>query len=181
MPLWIRCFLMFGVLIGAATAAPPSGGQQEISDRDAQETSAPSQAEVSGAISAAAHYLERACGPEGKFAYRIDVRTGKEAASYNIVRHAGAMYALAMRNRSQDDPEASAALIRAAAFLRHNYIGPGARSDQLVGRSADHAGIESVLEYICVCAGAKCGGLGSGQCADAGQTVDRGRALGGGA
>jgi hypothetical protein len=41
------------------------------------------------------------------------------------------MYALAMANRSHPDPEAASTLIRAAKFLRQNYIGPGPRPGQL--------------------------------------------------
>jgi hypothetical protein len=92
----------------------------------------PSLAEVSHAIALGAGYLERACDPDGKFAYKVDIRSGKESSSYDIVRHAGAMYALAMVNRSHPDPEAVAALVRAAKYLRENYIGPGPRPGQQV-------------------------------------------------
>jgi hypothetical protein len=40
------------------------------------------------------------------------------------------MYGLAMLNRAHPDPQAASALIRAAKFLRQNYIGPGARPGQ---------------------------------------------------
>lgn len=104
-------------------------------ERDAQSTDSkvlnapvPSPAEVSHAITLAAGYLERSCGPDGKFVYKVDTGSGKESSSYDIIRHAGAMYGLAMLNRSHPDPEAAAALIRAAKFLRQNYIGPGVRT-----------------------------------------------------
>jgi len=95
-------------------------------------TPAPSLAEVSHAIDLAAGYLERACGPDGKFAYQVNIVTGRESSSYDIIRHAGAMYALAMVNRAYSDPNAVAALIRASKFMRQNYIGPGVRPGQLV-------------------------------------------------
>jgi hypothetical protein len=93
-------------------------------------TLAPPSAEVNHAISLATGYLERACGPDGKFAYQVDIRSGRQDSSYDIIRHAGAMYALAMANRSHPAPQAAAALIRAAKFLRENYIGPGVRPGQ---------------------------------------------------
>jgi hypothetical protein len=99
-----------------------------------------STAEVSHAIALATGYLERACGPEGKFAYKVEIGSGKQSYSYDIVRHEGAMYALAMANRAHPEPVAVAALIRAARFLRENYIGPGPRPGQLVVWSQPRSG-----------------------------------------
>jgi hypothetical protein len=87
---------------------------------------------VSRAIDLSAHYLESACGENGKFAYRLDPNSGQLSSSYNIVRHAGAMYALAMLNGSHPDRKAVDATVRAAAFMRANYIGSDARSNALV-------------------------------------------------
>jgi hypothetical protein len=42
------------------------------------------------------------------------------------------MYALAMANQAHPDERVSAALIRAAKFLRENYMGPGARPGQRI-------------------------------------------------
>jgi hypothetical protein len=89
-------------------------------------------ARVSHAIELAGRYLESACGETGRFAYRLDPNSGQLSSSYNIVRHAGAMYALAMLNGSHPDRKAVDAAIRAAAFMRANYIGPDARSNALV-------------------------------------------------
>jgi hypothetical protein len=105
------------------------GRQSEMTNVTA---SAPSPKEVSKAIALATGYLERACGPDGKFAYKVDIGSGRESSSYDIIRHAGAMYALAMANRSHPDPEAVAALIRAAKFLRRYYIGPAPQTGQEV-------------------------------------------------
>src|SRR5208282_4933231 len=92
----------------------------------------PSPAELSRAIALAGGYLERACGPDGKFAYKVEIGSGRESSSYDVIRHAGAIYALAMLNRSHPDPQAVAAMVRAAAFLQQNYIGSGVRPGQLV-------------------------------------------------
>jgi len=64
--------------------------------------------------------------------YRINIDSGQPSRSYNIVRHAGAIYALAMLQHSKPNQQVLDAMIRAAIFLRQNYIGPGVRPDQLV-------------------------------------------------
>jgi hypothetical protein len=71
-------------------------------------------------------------GIHGKFTYAIETHTGERASSYNIVRHAGAVYALAMLNRATPDQKAVDAMVRAAAFMRQNYIGPGPHPGQMV-------------------------------------------------
>jgi hypothetical protein len=103
---------------------------QGISQRSLQEF-AISHHRAAHAVVAAASYIERACGPDGRFVYRVDFRIPHPDNSYNILRHAGAMYALAMFYRSQGDLHVGNALLRAAAFLSRNYIGPGPRPDQL--------------------------------------------------
>ena len=84
------------------------------------------------AITLAASYLERACGPDGQFAYRVAIGSGGRGDPYSIVRHAGAMYALTMVQASSPDDRALDAALRAASFLRSNYVGPGDRPEQLV-------------------------------------------------
>jgi hypothetical protein len=92
----------------------------------------PTRTEISHAIDLSADYLESACGKDGKFVYDVDINTRRQASSYNIFRHAGAMYALGMLNRSKPDPKVVNAMVRAAKFMRQNYVGPGAHPDQLV-------------------------------------------------
>jgi hypothetical protein len=104
---------------------------QSSSDKTTLNSHIPSPAEVSHAIALAGEYLERSCGPDGKFVYRVEIGSGRKSASYDIIRHAGAMYAVAMLNSTRPDPEAAAALLRAAKFLRRNYIGPGPHPGQL--------------------------------------------------
>jgi hypothetical protein len=83
------------------------------------------------AIDLSAHYLESACGPTGRFTYLLDPTSGRQSSSYNIIRHAGAMYGLAMLNRANPDRKAVEAMMRAAAFLRASYISTDARSGAL--------------------------------------------------
>ncbi len=133
-PRWLlrRSFLLcFPVVL--LTALPVAFQSADRTSHDASgDAHAPSVTDVNHAIALARSYLERACGPDGKFVYKVDIGSGKESSSYDIIRHAGAMYGLAMLNRSHRDPQAVAALIRAAKFLRQNYIGPGVRPGQQV-------------------------------------------------
>lgn len=103
----------------------------QVVSPDDTENHAPSRATVERAIELATGYLERACGPDGKFAYKVEIGSGRENSSYDIIRHEGAMYALAMANHHHPDPKVVDAMVRAADFLRKSYLGPGVRPDQL--------------------------------------------------
>jgi hypothetical protein len=109
---------------GAEPLGTLSGGPPDVPQ--------PTRDQVSHAIALSGDYLERACDPDGKFVYQVNTDSGKKSDSYNVVRHAGAMYALALLNQAHPDPQALDAMVRAAGFLRRNYIGPGVRPDQLV-------------------------------------------------
>lgn len=86
---------------------------------------------VSGAIASAAAYLEQNCDASGRFAYLVDIDSGQISPSYNIVRHAGAMYALAMVNALHPDSNAVNVIVRAANLVRANYLAPDPRSNAL--------------------------------------------------
>ncbi len=103
--------------------------QSEQARRDA---AAPFLPEVHRAILLAAGYLQRACGPDGRFVYSVDVQTGAQSPSYNIVRHAGAIHALAMLQRQYPSVETHEAMVRATGYLRRLYLGPAAEPDLLV-------------------------------------------------
>ena len=99
--------------------------------RDRGDAFALSRVEVDHAIALATDYLERACGTDGKFLYEVQIGSGRESSSYDIIRHEGAMYALSMTNRYHSDPKIVDTMVRAAGFLRQNYVGVGVRPDQL--------------------------------------------------
>jgi hypothetical protein len=126
-----RYLLVWVLLAAAAAALPRVSDPERKAIPSVHSATGPSRAEVSSAIAAASSYLEHACGPDGKFAYKVDTTSGRESSSYDIIRHAGAIYALAMANRSQPNPNAVSAITRAAKFLRENYVGPGVRPGQL--------------------------------------------------
>jgi hypothetical protein len=88
--------------------------------------------QVSRAIDLSVDYLERSCDASGRFAYRVDPNSGGEFSSYNIVRHAGSIYALAAFNRIHPEPTAADTMVRAASFMRTRYMSPDRHSDMLI-------------------------------------------------
>ena len=76
-------------------------------------------------IESGANYLINACGDDGQFVYRINVDPNiRPSKSYNVLRHAGTMYSLAMYHRWKPDDKAVAAIERAAKFLNDRCIEP---------------------------------------------------------
>lgn len=76
-------------------------------------------------IRLAGEYLVRVCDSNGRFEYvRHSDPFRRPRPSYNILRHAGAMYALADYHRWSADPAALAAVERAAGFLRSRCVRP---------------------------------------------------------
>jgi hypothetical protein len=90
-----------------------------------------SRRELGDAITSAGAYLSRACSKEGKFVYQVETGSGTVDPSYEIVRHAGAMYSLGSLDREQHNAETARTITNAAAFLEHNYVGPGVRTGQI--------------------------------------------------
>ena len=86
---------------------------------------------VALAISLSAKYLEAACGENGKFIYQRSVYSGDMSTSYNVVRHAGAIYSLGMLNAGHPNPEIVGTMLRAAEFMRTVYMGQDTRSRTL--------------------------------------------------
>jgi hypothetical protein len=84
--------------------------------------SIPSAKHFSHAIAMAAEYLERNCDPSGQFAYLVDTDSGDVSPSYNIARHAGAIYSLAMLNQVRHDSNVANVMVRASNFMRTNYV-----------------------------------------------------------
>jgi len=127
------CRFLFLFFVAALSADPLSCSQLAVrASGGMPETPLPTREQISQAIALSGEYLERACGPDGKFVYEITTPYGQQASSYNIVRHAGAIYALAMLNRSMPNRKAVDAMVRAATFMRQNYIAPSAHPGQLV-------------------------------------------------
>ena len=121
-----NCALLTAAVLSAvslfATTPPVRAGQ----DGSGGATDAPR------AVGWSVGYLLKACSPRGRFAYIVDAELGGVARSYNIVRHAGAIYALAMYNQFHPDTRVLNAMTRAASFMRTVYMSRDVRSNELV-------------------------------------------------
>ncbi|HTY85586.1 MAG TPA: hypothetical protein VMB19_15305 [Silvibacterium sp.] len=124
---WLGALALLLVAIGQRAARG-----QDVAGASGSERRPPSRAELDHAIALATAYLEGACGPDGRFAYEVQIGSGQKSSSYDIIRHEGAMYALATANHYKPDEKAVNAMFRAARFLRENYMGPGPLPKQLV-------------------------------------------------
>ena len=106
--------------------------QAQKSGRDVPYRPSVLKTEVNKAVELATGYLDRSCGADGRFTYKVTIGTARESSSYDIIRHEGAIYGLAMANRGKVGTETANVMIRAAEFLRQNYMGRGPRQDQMV-------------------------------------------------
>jgi len=116
--------LVVVAMVFAGASCIQRGGrtdQSKSSDRERVEQSV----RLDRAISSAADYLVRHCDEHGRFTYRVWLDPSVEADDeYNVIRHAGTIYALAAAHRRSPSPEKLEALRRAAAFLRRETLGP---------------------------------------------------------
>ncbi len=84
-----------------------------------------SQGPLRQAIVASGEYLVDACGPDGQFVYRVHLDPRDKAEPrYNILRHAGTIYALGMLNEHQPNPTVREAMVRAAEWMKRTSLRP---------------------------------------------------------
>jgi len=78
-------------------------------------------------------YLTRNVDEDGRFVYRRHVDPGKTyGAKYNVLRHAGSVYALSAYHRRTGEERTRAAIARAGQYLRNRFVDLiPARSDLL--------------------------------------------------
>ncbi len=95
-------------------------------------------AQLQAAIDRSAHYLAGLCDDRGQFTYRthLDPQVEQRPA-YNVLRHAGAVVALAQYCQRSHDAAACAAMRRAAEFLRRDCLGPVAGNANLLAAWSD--------------------------------------------
>jgi hypothetical protein len=92
----------------------------------------PDQETVSRFIRAAMTYMVRSCGPDGRFLYRMNLDPAVSVTpGYNMLRHAGAMYALGLYLEQAPSPEAADALLRASGFLISQVAEPSGWDETL--------------------------------------------------
>jgi hypothetical protein len=94
--------------------------------------------DVAVAIDRSARYLAALCDEQGRFTYRthLDPAVALPPA-YNVLRHAGAVYALAQYCQRSPDAEVQAAMQRGADFLRRKCVGPVADHPNLLAVWSD--------------------------------------------
>lgn len=86
------------------------------------------------AIKLSTIYLVKASKPDGRFTYKVHLSSLHfPKKKYNILRHAGTMYALAQAWQQQPDNDVHAALDRSARFLVSNCIAPIPGHENMLG------------------------------------------------
>ncbi len=106
--------------------------------------------QLTSAIDLSAGYLVRACGENGMFTYRVNTNPDVTIRpAYNILRHAGAIYALAMYEQARPHKDTRAALARAVGFIKKKTMAPMPGRDDLLGVwSRSEVGGESVYPQV---------------------------------
>ncbi|MGE3316468.1 MAG: hypothetical protein AB7O26_15235 [Planctomycetaceae bacterium] len=83
-------------------------------------------------IRSMATYLARQAAPDGRFVYRVDLQPNRKfPPRYNILRHAGAIYALAGYHARTPDAAVHDAIIRSGRYLRAERIAPVETNEML--------------------------------------------------
>jgi hypothetical protein len=77
------------------------------------------------ATNQAAHYLVQQIKDDGRFEYRLNMNPAvKVKEKYNILRHAGTIYALTLYYQRHPDPQVRSVLAKASQYLRDQPIYP---------------------------------------------------------
>jgi hypothetical protein len=81
-----------------------------------------------GKLEAGAHAAARALvsltEPNGRFVYQVNARTDKQLARYNIIRHAGAIYSLAMYDERYPSQAVKDTIVKAVGFMISSSMAP---------------------------------------------------------
>jgi len=121
-------------------------------------TTAVSAEQLKNAMDEGIHHMVRATKSSGEFVYLDNIEPNRRYKPvYNVLRHAGSMYALADSYQYKPLPETKAALVRAAKWLQTKYIKPIKGEDDVLAvwsLPSDRAG-EGPAEV-------KLGGIGLG-------------------
>lgn len=96
-----------------------------------QSTAPVSRIELHEAIRRSGNYLVQSVGSDGQFVYRRYVTGHAMNTRYNMLRHAGSLYALAQFYHWQPDEGTWAALIRGRDFMRREMRPLSGQSDKL--------------------------------------------------
>ena len=109
------------ILVGVWLSCWPN---QHVSVCNVSSLTAPTEAELNHSIDLAANYLQENCDKKGRFVYlRHRDRYVYYGKKYNLLRHAGTMYALAEYQELRPSKELADLLVRTAGYLRR-FIKP---------------------------------------------------------
>jgi hypothetical protein len=111
-------------LTAVALAACATAGPPHLALAPDPRLAADDAARIDAAIAAAGAKLRDLVQPDGHFVYEYRVADGRDTGDYNIVRHAGAIYALAMWEARSPDPRTRAAIASAAGYLVAHALQP---------------------------------------------------------
>jgi len=112
------------------TSADPRSIRNRIERRSAEAIDA---SRLEEAMRTAANYLKRNTTESGQFRYRVQLDDPSHSEhKYNVLRHAGATYALAMYHRRSPDATTWDALLRSSQFLREKTIAPVRGHDDML-------------------------------------------------
>ena len=101
----------------------------------------------------AGHYLARMTRPSGRFRYKYQARSGADGRGYNMLRHAGTIYAMAQLLRMACDPTIRAATVRALRYLMEHVHVMDNGAATIVHRGATKLGgaalaLLAMTEYV---------------------------------
>ncbi len=98
-----------------------------------RDTDPPEMSAIQSAINRSSQYLVDSTKDDGMFEYRINMDPSVEVVEkYNILRHAGAIYAMCMHHQHQPDGDMRPAIERAGKYLRDEAIRPVPGRDDLL-------------------------------------------------
>ncbi len=118
----MRKIILLLTVIVFCTALNLNQAGVSIAAKPADEIRAP---ELKNAIHSAALYLAKICDKNGKFTYRINLNPKVNVnPKYNMLRHAGTLYAMATYVQKYPHTEVHAACNRAAHFLKEKSLAP---------------------------------------------------------
>lgn len=124
--------IIFAAVLGvvALTCAGPDlrpvrpSGPQQVTRASASVDELVSSTGVEQAIRQAGEYLIRHCQSSGRFVYRTYLDGREPDQKYNLLRHAGSIYALTQYYDQTKSDEALATMVRASRWLRAEFVGP---------------------------------------------------------
>ena len=119
-----RAVLLLFVGLAAASFAIHHRLRGHKAPEDVAITEAAAVPSLDETIARAVGYLIRICDPNGRFLYRQNLDGVSVEPRYNVLRHAGAVYALADYHHHTKDEDARGAVLRAAGYLLRHHVKP---------------------------------------------------------